>query len=100
MLFPYDDAVGKVLQSLTHAGLPLVLINTPPPNWTGGDRGFAAIPGGEDRFRRDFKRALRYAERLKPRISTSWRAMPKGHWRARPLCATWPGPPPRCPGKA
>lgn len=67
VLFPYDDAVGKVLQSLTHAGLPLVMINTPPPNWTGGDRGFAAVPGGEDRFRRDFKRTLRFAERLKPR---------------------------------
>ncbi|MDJ0823957.1 MAG: TIM barrel protein [Rhodobacter sp.] len=67
VLFPYDDPVPATLRHLTRSGLPLALINTPPPNWTGGDRGFAAIPGGEDRFRRDFKRALRYAERLKPR---------------------------------
>ena len=67
VLFPYDDAVGEVVRRLTRAGLPMALINTPPPNWTGGARGFAAIPGGDDRFRRDFKRALRYAAPLKPR---------------------------------
>ena len=67
VLFPYDDAVGKVLQNLARTGLPLVMINTPPPNWTGGERGFAAIPSSEDRFRCDFKRTLRYAQRLKPR---------------------------------
>ena len=67
VLFPYDDAAGEIVRRLKRAALPLVLINTPPPNWAGGDRGFAAIPGGEDRFRRDFKRALRYAGQLKPR---------------------------------
>ncbi len=67
VLFPYDDAVTEVVRRLGRSGLPLALINTPPPNWTGGERGFAALPGGEDRFRRDFKRCLRYAQRLKPR---------------------------------
>ena len=67
VLFPYDDAATEISRRLTGSGLPLALINTPPPNWAGGDRGFAAIPGGQDRFRRDFKRALRFAERLKPR---------------------------------
>lgn len=66
VLFPYDDPVTQVTRQLTRTGLPMVLFNMPPPNWTGGDRGFAAIPGAEDRFRRDFKRALRFAERLKP----------------------------------
>lgn len=66
VLFPYDDPVPDILGRLNASGLPLALINTPPPNWTGGDRGFAAVPGGEDRFRRDFKRSLRYAQRLKP----------------------------------
>ncbi len=66
VLFPYDDAATEIVRRLGRAGLPLVLINTPPPNWTGGERGFAAVPGGEDRFRRDFRRTLRYAERLKP----------------------------------
>jgi hydroxypyruvate isomerase len=67
VLFPYDDSVSKVLLALQRSGLPLVLVNTPPPNWSGGGRGFAAIPGGEERFQHDFLRAVRYAERLKPR---------------------------------
>ena len=49
-------------------GLSLELINCPPPNYTGGDRGFAAVPGLEDRFMRDFRRTLRYAEMLRARI--------------------------------
>ena len=51
ILFPYDEPGHLIRQALDRAGLPLILINTPPPNWTGGDRGFAAIPGGEERFR-------------------------------------------------
>jgi hydroxypyruvate isomerase len=47
--------------------LPLIVINAPPPNYTGGERGFAAVPGLEARFRRDFTRVLRYAQVLKPR---------------------------------
>ncbi|WP_127113889.1 hydroxypyruvate isomerase family protein [Shimia sediminis] len=64
ILFPYDISAREIRAALQGADLPLVLINTPPPNWTGGDRGFAAIPGGQDRFRHDFKRALRYADVL------------------------------------
>ena len=64
ILFPYDEPGHLIRQALDRAGLPLILINTPPPNWTGGDRGFAAIPGGEERFRHDFRRALRYAQVL------------------------------------
>lgn len=67
ILFPYDDPVGEISDRLRDNGLTLALINTPPPNWAGGDRGFAAVPGLEARFRRDFERCLRYAERLKPR---------------------------------
>lgn len=64
ILFPYDIAARDILDQLRLTDLELLLINTPPPNWTGGDRGFAAIPGGQDRFRHDFKRALRYADVL------------------------------------
>jgi len=67
VLFPYDDPVTELVRRINTAGTPIVLMCTPPPNWTGGVRGFAAIPGGEDRFRRDFKRSLRFAERLRPR---------------------------------
>ncbi|WP_300512621.1 TIM barrel protein [Aliiroseovarius sp.] len=65
VLFPYDDAASEITRRLTVNGLTMVLINTPPPNWTGGDRGFAALPGGTDRFRHDFKRALRFAKALR-----------------------------------
>ncbi|OYW55694.1 MAG: hydroxypyruvate isomerase [Rhodobacterales bacterium 12-65-15] len=46
-------------------GMPLALINTPPGDWASGDRGFAAIPGMELRFRDSFLRAADYAARLK-----------------------------------
>lgn len=64
VLFPYDHAAKEITRRLTRNGLQMVLINTPPPNWAGGDRGFAAIPGGEARFRHDFTRALRFARAL------------------------------------
>jgi len=66
VLFPYDDATTEIVRRLRRAELPFVLMNTPPPNWTGGQRGFAAVPGLEGRFRMDFKRTLRFADRLKP----------------------------------
>lgn len=64
VLFPYDHAVPDMLDMLGRNGLTLALINCPPPNYTGGDRGFAAVPGLEARFRQDFKRTLRYAKAL------------------------------------
>lgn len=68
VLFPYDEPGHLIQRALLASGLPLGLINTPPPNWTGGKRGFAAVPGSEDRFRHDFKRTLRYADVLRPRF--------------------------------
>ncbi|EAQ13463.1 hydroxypyruvate isomerase [Maritimibacter alkaliphilus HTCC2654] len=63
-LFPYDDAVTQMTRRLAMNGLQMVLINCPPPNWAGGERGFAAVPGLTERFRHDFKRAVRFAEAL------------------------------------
>lgn len=68
VLFPYEEPGHLIQRALITSGLPLSLINTPPPNWTGGKRGFAAVPGSEDRFRHDFKRTQRYADVLKPRF--------------------------------
>ncbi|MDA5093564.1 TIM barrel protein [Aliiroseovarius sp. KMU-50] len=65
VLFPYDDAAQLVTRQLTANGLHMVLINTPPPNYTGGARGFAATPNGQARFQHDFKRTLRYAQEFK-----------------------------------
>jgi hydroxypyruvate isomerase len=66
ILFPYEEPASAVAEEARLARLPIALINTPPPNWTGGDRGYAATPGGEDRFRTDFERALRFAKVLGP----------------------------------
>jgi 2-dehydrotetronate isomerase len=64
ILFPYDDPVPLMQAKLDRTGLTLVLINCPPPNYTGGPRGFAAVPGLEERFRTDFRRAARYVAAL------------------------------------
>ncbi|MGR3373960.1 MAG: hydroxypyruvate isomerase family protein [Pseudooceanicola nanhaiensis] len=68
ILFPYDEPAPGLRQAAADSGLPIVLINAPPPNYTGGTRGFAALPGGEDRFRHDLRRVMRYAGALKPRF--------------------------------
>lgn len=65
ILFPYDLPARDLIMAAQDASLRFVLMNTPPPNWAGGPRGFAAEPGNESRFRHDFERALRYAEALK-----------------------------------
>ena len=62
VLFPYDHPAAEWEKAL--AGLPLALINTPPGDWAAGDRGFAAVPGQEARFRDGFLRAADYAARL------------------------------------
>ncbi|MES0862170.1 TIM barrel protein [Ruegeria sp. SCPT10] len=68
ILFPYDLAAKETRRALLANGLDLVLINAPPPNYTGGQPGYAAVPGGEARFQSDIRRVLRYAEVLKPRL--------------------------------
>lgn len=65
ILFPYDEAASEIARRMAEAGLDMALINTPPPNWAGGDRGFAAIPNGEARFQKDFTRAMRFATLLR-----------------------------------
>ena len=68
VLFPYDGDAQQIRSEILRYDLSMVLINTPPPNYTGGERGFAAVPELRDRFRRDFKRVLRYAQVLQPEI--------------------------------
>jgi len=68
VLFPYDESAQAMRDQIVMNGLTFVLQNTPPPNWTGGQRGFAAVPGLEDRFAKDFDRALRFADVLKPQV--------------------------------
>lgn len=65
VLFPYDVPAKDTQRALMRTGLSLVLIAAPPPNYTGGMRGFAAVPEAEDRFRYDLRRALRYCDALR-----------------------------------
>lgn len=63
---PYDGPVQELRDRLVLSGLIFAAMVAPPPNYTGAAPGFAATTGGEERFQRDFKRMLRYAEVLKP----------------------------------
>lgn len=67
ILFPYDIPARKLAKAARDQGLDIVLMNAPPPNWSGGARGFAALPGGEARFQQDFERALEVAQTLRAR---------------------------------
>ena len=63
MLFPYDHPLADWQAALD--GTPVALINTPPGDWAAGERGFAAVPGAEARFRTDFRMALDRAAGLR-----------------------------------
>lgn len=65
VLFPYDVPAKETQRALMRGGLQMVLINAPPPNYTGGARGFAAVQGAEARFAYDMRRAGRYAQELR-----------------------------------
>ena len=65
VLFPYDVPAKDTQRALLRGGLQMVLINAPPPNYTGGARGFAAVTGSEERFAHDMRRASRYAKELR-----------------------------------
>lgn len=64
ILFPYETPAQETRAALRANALSLILINAPPPNYTGGPRGFAAQPEAVDRFRHDMRRAFRYAGAL------------------------------------
>lgn len=62
--FPYDLSAKDLARAAKRAGLVFVAMATPAPNWSGGPRGFAAVPGNEARFRKDFQRMQEIAEIL------------------------------------
>ena len=64
ILFPYDVAAKEIQAALGRNGLQMILLNAPPPNYTGGPRGFSAQPGKEARFQSDMRRVFRYATAL------------------------------------
>ncbi|WP_299618415.1 TIM barrel protein [uncultured Tateyamaria sp.] len=64
VLMPYDVPAPETQWALRRNGLTMILLNAPGPNYAGGPRGFAALPGGEARFDYDMRRAVRYAQAL------------------------------------
>jgi hydroxypyruvate isomerase len=68
ILFPYDLPAERTAEALAENGQRLVLINAPPPAEEPRTRGFAAVPGTEDAFRRDMQHVFSYAEVLGPRF--------------------------------
>lgn len=65
VLYPYEMPAKETQRALLRAGLSMVLMAAPPPNYTGGARGFAAVPEVADRFKYDLRRAIRYCTALR-----------------------------------
>jgi len=63
-LFPYDHAAAEVAELLHESGLEQILINAPPGDWDGGERGLGCLPGRHDDFRISIEKALRYAKSI------------------------------------
>ncbi|WP_414448280.1 2-oxo-tetronate isomerase [Burkholderia sp. 22PA0099] len=63
-LFPYEFDAAELKARLSDAGLVQALFNAPPGDWAAGERGFAALPGREDEFRRAVDTALDYARTI------------------------------------
>ena len=63
-LFPYEYAPEKLRQLADDAGVKIVLLNAPPGNWDGGDRGIGAVPGRESEFNEGVEKAAHYARIL------------------------------------
>ncbi len=61
MLFPYDHKADEIADAYREAGIEPVLFNTPPGDWDAGERGLAAIPGAESRFRIALPEAIAFA---------------------------------------
>ncbi len=69
ILFPYEFDATEIAERLRANGLEAVLINAPPGDWAGGERGLAALPGRETDFRASVEQALSYAKAIAcPRI--------------------------------
>ncbi len=59
--FPYEVPATEMKALLDQAGIPMVLINTPPGDFEAGERGLAGLPGREAEFRAAMDEALAYA---------------------------------------
>jgi 2-dehydrotetronate isomerase len=61
---PYDYPGAELRARLAANRLEMVLFDAPMGDWSGGDRGLAAVPGREAEFRAGLARAAEYAHAL------------------------------------
>jgi hydroxypyruvate isomerase len=61
---PYEYPGAELKARLDAFGLEMVLFDAPMGDWSGGDRGLAALPGREGEFRASLPRAAEYAHAL------------------------------------
>jgi hydroxypyruvate isomerase len=64
----YDHPPETVAAQLEKHGLSQALFNTPPGNWSAGERGLAALPGREAEFRAGIDKAMIYAKATRCRL--------------------------------
>jgi hydroxypyruvate isomerase len=65
VLFPYRDGLDQVEAALKRHGLQLVLFDTEPGNFAGGDRGYLCQPGQGDQLEQTFREGIAIAQRLR-----------------------------------
>jgi hydroxypyruvate isomerase len=63
MLFPFHFDVDEIERELRRNNLELVLFDTDPGDWSGGERGYLCHPDRADRFQQSIKEALELARR-------------------------------------
>lgn len=61
---PYDYPAAELSARLSAHDLKMVMFDTLMGDWTGGDRGLAAVPGREKEFRAGLPLAVEYANTL------------------------------------
>jgi len=64
MQFPYGEPADLLAQKARAAGVEVVLINLPPGDFAGGERGLAGLDESDDRFHASIDLALRYGDAL------------------------------------
>lgn len=76
---PYDFPPEAVAGAARHAGVKVVLFNSPAGDWDAGDRGCACDPAQRARFRESIEKALLYAQALNcPRLHIMAGLVPAG----------------------
>jgi hydroxypyruvate isomerase len=69
-LFPYDFPKEQIAERLAKHKLTQVLFDFPAGNWSGGDRGIAAVSGRSGEFQDGVGKAIDYAKGLNCKLLT------------------------------